>query len=151
MQTVVRNWALSLLVAIVATAGPVAVNAADPFDGKWKMVSVEKAGMKLPDDIVTKIPSQIHFELGKVRVVIGDKVLMEGTYMFDETKTPKTFSLSGIKDRKGNEKKVRGIFEVNDKGQLRTCVIDGDSEKMPTSFDTKANPGSDLTTYEKVP
>ncbi|WP_425618822.1 TIGR03067 domain-containing protein [Anatilimnocola sp. NA78] len=150
MQAVLRNWALSLFVVVVTAAGIPVATAADPFDGKWKMVSIEHAGMKLPDDLVTKIPSQIHFELGKVRVVVGDKVLMEGTYMFDETKTPKTFTMSGLKDRKGNEKKLQGIFEINDKGQLRTCVTTADSEKLPTSFDTKANPGSDLTTYEKV-
>lgn len=151
MRTFLSASALCFaVVALLAGPGSSVAQAADPLTGTWKTVAIEKGGKKLPEELVAKLPGRMQFDQGKVRVLLGDKVAAEGTYTIDEKKSPKTIDLSAMSYR-GKEVKARvGIFELTDSGQLKIITADKDGEKYPASFDTKANPSSDLIIYEKV-
>lgn len=136
---------------VLATGHPNAAHAADPLSGTWKTVAIEHAGRRLPDELVAKLPGLLQFNQGKVRVLLGDKVVAEGTYTVDEKATPKSLELSAMTYR-GKEVKARiGLFELTDKGQLRIITANKADGIKLTNFDTTANPGGDLTIYEKAP
>ena len=146
----ISSSSLAVLVALGMWAAASDRAAAEGIDGTWKPVAIEKAGRRLPDDLVKQIPGVIVFEGGKMRALVGDKVAAEGDYKIDASKTPKTYEMRAGKDRKGRAIVNIGIYEIDDKGQLRICFDDGEDAVAPKSFDTKANPSAQLMIYERV-
>jgi uncharacterized protein (TIGR03067 family) len=82
--------------------------------------------------------------------MVGDKVIYEADFIVDATKSPKTYEMSGGKDRKGRDVITRGIFEIDSNRRLRKCFTTGPNARAPKSFDTKENPASQLNVYERV-
>lgn len=141
---------LAAFCVLAASALADANSAFKQLEGRWKLVAVEKAGQRMPDEIVKQVPGQIVFADGKIRGMVGDKQVYEANFTVDASKSPKTYEMSGAKDRKGRDITTRGIWEIDDKGQLRKCFNKGADAKPPKSFNTKDTPGSELVIYERV-
>lgn len=119
-------------------------------EGHWKVVSIEKDGKLLPEEIVTRLPGIIVIEAGKIRGMLGDKQIYEADFLVDPKSSPKTYEMTGGKDRKGRDVVTRGIYEIDAKGRLRKCFNAGKEAVAPTSFDTTKTPGSQTIVYERV-
>lgn len=148
-----RLIALMSLAIVVLAASSLADANSDAFkqlEGRWKLVAVEKAGQRMPEEIIKQLPGQIVFADGKIRGMVGDKQVYEANFTVDASKSPKTYEMSGAKDRKGRDITTRGIWEIDDKAQLRKCFNKGADAKPPKSFDTKDAPGCELVIYERV-
>ena len=144
---------MGLVLAIVVAGGMPGtssfVQGAESIEGKWRAIAIEQGGQPFPGDLGKDKAPQMEFSGGKVRQSLLGKVLFEADYVVDDKKTPKSYEMR-MKDRKGRDKVIKGIYEINEKGELRICFRDGKDEVAPTSFDTKANAGAQLTVYERV-
>lgn len=143
------SWVIGFVLVVSCALG-VAAESTSEIDGKWKAVALEKGGTALPAEALKSIPEETEFAEGKMRRIVMGKVTFEADFVLDPKATPKTYEMRGGKDRKGREVVIRGIYEVDKTGKLRICFSSGPDGKPPKSFDTKENPGSQLTVYEKV-
>lgn len=148
MQTKM-GWVVGLMLGIGCAVGMAAEKASE-IDGKWKAIALEKGGQALPAEALKAIPEETEFAEGKMRRIVMGKVTFEADFVLDPKATPKGYEMRGGKDRKGREVVIRGIYEVDKSGNLRICFSSGPDGKPPKSFDTKENPGSQLTVYERV-
>jgi uncharacterized protein (TIGR03067 family) len=119
-------------------------------EGHWKVVSIEKDGKLLPEELVTRLPGIIVIEAGKIRGMLGDKQIYEADFVVNTKSSPKTYEMAGGKDRKGRDVVTRGIYEIDAKGRLRKCFNTGKEAVAPRSFDTTKTPGSQTIVYERV-
>ncbi len=145
----VLQMGFGLAMVFVLLGSTHSTQGAEGIEGKWKVVAIEQGGKPFPGDLGIGGEAQVEFAGGKVRHSLMGKVLFEADYVVDEKKSPKSYEMR-MKDRKGRDKQIKGIYEINGKGQLRICFRDGNNEASPTSFDTKANAGAQLTVYERV-
>jgi uncharacterized protein (TIGR03067 family) len=142
---------VGMICAVVAYLAASAARAEDKaIEGRWKLVGVERAGVALPKDVLQKLPGEIVIAGVKIRGMVGDKQVYEADFKVDTAGSPKSYEMSGGKDKKGRDIVTRGIYEIDAKGQLRKCFVAGASGKAPLSFNTKDNPGSQLLIYERV-
>lgn len=150
-NTLRRGLGLASLMVLLgsALANGSLVFAAEGIEGKWKPISVEQGGKAFPGDATKGEVPVVEFSSGKMRQSLLGKVLLEADYVVDDKTSPKSYEMR-MKDRKGREKHVKGIYEITEKGELRICFRDGNGEVAPKSFDTKANAGAQLTVYERV-
>jgi uncharacterized protein (TIGR03067 family) len=123
----------------------------DPqIQGSWKVVSIEKDGKLLPEEIVTRLPGVIVIEGSKIRGLLGDKQIYEADFLVNTKNSPHTYEMTGAKDRQGRDIVSRGIYEFDAKGRLRKCYLLGKDAVAPKSFDTTQTRGSQTVVYERV-
>jgi uncharacterized protein (TIGR03067 family) len=129
---------VALLATIGLTALVVADDAADKKDkeklqGSWAAVSGEREGK---EDAEAK-EHVLVFEGDKFSVKRGDKVMIQGTFKIDASKSPKTIDMKiseGPDDLKG--KTAEAIYDL--KGdELTWCVAHPGSGQRPEKFATK--------------
>jgi uncharacterized protein (TIGR03067 family) len=96
----------------------------DRFQGRWEVVSAEKGGEKLPDEIAKGIKLMVKGDKIEVEILGETK---EGTFKLDSSKKPKEIDLTV------DEKTLKGIYEFTKDG-LRVCsAIDADAPR-PKGF-----------------
>ena len=128
----------TLLATIGFAAVALADDAADKKDkeklqGTWTAVSGEKEGK---DDPEAKEHALV-FEGNKFRVKKGDKVVVQGTFKIDASKSPKTMDIEiseGPEDVKG--KTAQAIYAL-DSDELTWCVAEPGSGQRPEKLATK--------------
>jgi uncharacterized protein (TIGR03067 family) len=99
------------------------------FQGTWTIVARKKAGSKEPVTAPTVV-----FEGGKYKIKAGDKVVEEGTFTVDGSKSPKHIEVAATKGMdKG--KKWHGIYEI--KGDTMRAVVGPTDKDRPTKYDDR--------------
>jgi uncharacterized protein (TIGR03067 family) len=115
------------------------------LQGEWKMVSGEREGQKLPDNII---------ETGK-RILKGDEttveingmVLMKAKITLDPSKKPKAIDYK-ITEGQNADKKVLGIYELEG-DTVKFCFSSPDAER-PTDFTAKEGSKRILSVWKKA-
>jgi uncharacterized protein (TIGR03067 family) len=114
------------------------------LEGNWSMVSGERDGQTLPDDIVKQ--AKRASKDGETTVSIGDQVFLKAKFTIDPTKKPKTIDYTVTEgDNKG--KKMLGIYEL-DGDTVKFCFATPDKER-PTDFTTKEGSERTLTVWKR--
>ena len=114
------------------------------LEGNWSMVSGERDGQALPDDIVKQAKRMT--KDGETTVSIGGQVFLKAKITIDPTKKPKTIDYTVTEgDNKG--KKMLGIYEL-DGDTAKFCIAAPDKER-PTDFTTKEGSERTLTVWKR--
>jgi len=100
------------------------------FQGTWTIVDRKKADSKEPVTAPTVV-----FEGDKYKIKAGDKVVEEGTFKVDGSKSPKHIEVASTEGMdKG--KKWHGIFEID--GDTMRAVVGPTDKDRPTKYDNPA-------------
>jgi uncharacterized protein (TIGR03067 family) len=117
----------------------------EPFQGKWKFVSIVANGTTVPSDQFEKAVVTI---TGNKRVLKdGDEVKSVATYKVDPTKTPKTIDIS-VSEGILKGKNMKGIYEFS--GDTVTINVTLDGDERPTDFSSKADSGRLLQVFRRM-
>jgi uncharacterized protein (TIGR03067 family) len=110
--------------------------------GTWRVVSAEEEGKK---HAMAKDRELLYvFDRGKIQLKLQGKVIREGTYESDSSKTPRTL------DMVAQDETGLGIYKI-DNDVLTICSAAYKANPVrPTEFATKANSGTVLFTLERV-
>jgi uncharacterized protein (TIGR03067 family) len=118
---------------------------AKQLEGTWQIISAQRNGQDAP-----KIKEhQIVLEREKFRVLLGDKVVYQGTYSIDTSKKPATID---FKNTEGLDKGQTwlGIYQL-DKGMLTICDNGADTTRpRPTKFQSDPDSGVVVVVCKKV-
>jgi uncharacterized protein (TIGR03067 family) len=114
------------------------------LEGEWSMVSGERDGQTVPDDLL-KSAKRVSKE-GETTVSFNDQVFMKAKYTVDPAKTPKTIDYEVIEGPfKG--KKQLGIYKIED-DKVTFCFAAPDKER-PTKFESKSGTDMILSVWKK--
>jgi uncharacterized protein (TIGR03067 family) len=134
------------VVVLVVTAGLLATSTAlsggekksdkERLQGTWRAVSSEQGGKEDPN----AGQHTLTFAGDKFTVKRNDKLMIEGTFKVDPSKTPKTIDMTITRIEEGNQEKFKGktsqgIYELK-KGELKWCAAEPGSSERPTDFAT---------------
>lgn len=112
------------------------------FNGTWQLVSAERDGKKVPEDVVKKI--HVVIKDGKHTVYFGDDpVVKDVHFTVDPSKTPKR-----VTDTLPDGKKINGIYEMTG-DTLKSCVAEPDKD-FPTEFSAKQGTGQTLRIFKRI-
>jgi uncharacterized protein (TIGR03067 family) len=139
------------LLAVLAGFGVVGIPAAaddakddlKKLDGTWTMVSGEKDGKPLPENIVKTAKLVIKGDEHDVK--IGD-VVYKGTHKLDPTKKPKAIDATDT-DGPFKGKTVLGIYAVEG-DTFKVCFAEPGKDR-PKEFSTKSGTGHILDVWKK--
>jgi uncharacterized protein (TIGR03067 family) len=97
------------------------------FQGTWTIVDRKRADTKEPVTAPTVV-----FEGGKYKIKAGDKVVEEGTFTVDGSKSPKQIEVAATA---GMDKgmKWHGIYEIE--GDTMRAVVGPTDKDRPTKYD----------------
>jgi uncharacterized protein (TIGR03067 family) len=116
-----------LLSATVVLADDKKDDARKAFQGTWTIVDRKKADSKEPVTAPTVV-----FEGDKYKIKAGDKVVEEGTFTVDGSKSPKQIEVAATEGMdKG--KKWHGIYEIE--GETMKAVVGPTDKDRPTKYD----------------
>ena len=125
-----------MLVAALLSAG--ALVADDKKDdrkacqGTWTIVDTKKGDKKEKEPVTA--PTVV-FEGDKYKIKAGDKVVEEGTFIVDGSKSPKHIEVAATAGMdKG--KKWHGIYEIE--GDTMRAVVGPPDKDRPTKYDNPA-------------
>jgi len=97
------------------------------FQGTWTIVGQKQGDSKEPVTAPT-----VEFSGNKYRIKAGDKVVEEGTFTVDNSKTPKHIAVAATEGMdKG--KKWHGIYEIE--GDTMRAVVGPTDKDRPTKYD----------------
>ena len=115
------------------------------FDGEWTMVSGERAGMALPEDLVQGAKRVA--KDGETTVTIGGSTFLTAKYTIDPSKKPKSIDYM-LSDGPNKGKKQLGIYEIAG-DTLKFCFA-GPGAERPTDFTAKADSGRTLSVWKRA-
>ncbi len=126
------SLAALLLSAGVMLADDKKDDARKAFQGTWTIVDTKKGDTKDKEPVTA--PTVV-FDGDKYRIKAGDKVVEEGTFAVDGSKSPKQIEVAATAGMdKG--KKWHGIYEVD--GDTLRAVVGPTDKDRPTKFDNPA-------------
>ena len=100
------------------------------FQGTWTIVERKRADTKEPVTAPTVV-----FEGDRYKIKAGDKVVEEGTFTVDGSKSPKHIEVAATAGMdKG--KKWHGIYEIE--GDTMRAVVGPTDKDRPTKYDNPA-------------
>jgi uncharacterized protein (TIGR03067 family) len=130
------------------------LGAADPADdikkemalleGTWSMVSGEKEGEKLPEDLLKDAKRSVTG--GVTTISIGGQVFLKAKFTVDPSKKPKTIDYT-VLEGPNKDMKQLGIYEL-DGDTVKFCFA-GPGQDRPKEFSTKAGDTRTLSTWKK--
>jgi uncharacterized protein (TIGR03067 family) len=127
-------WLAVLGMAGLLSAGDSADKAAQEdlkkLEGTWNYVSVDLAGKKLPDDIVST--GTLTIKGNTYTTKLFGQVTDEGTFKVDPTKKPKTWDKVSNKIK---DAKIAGVYQL-DGDMLKYCESPAGMER-PKDIDSK--------------
>jgi uncharacterized protein (TIGR03067 family) len=115
------------------------------LQGEWQMVSGEREGRKLPDNIVEG--GKRRTEGDETTVEINGQVFMKAKFTIDPSKKPKTIDYR-VSEGSNKDKMVPGIYEI-DGDMVKFCFSAPDSER-PTDFTAKEGSKRTLSVWKRV-
>lgn len=121
-----------LLSATVALADDKNDDDRKAFQGTWTIVDRKKGGDKDKEPLTA--PTVV-FEGNKYKIKAGDKVVEEGSFTLDGSKSPKHIEVAATEGMdKG--KKWHGIYEIS--GDTMRAVVGPTDKDRPTKYDNPA-------------
>jgi len=117
----------------------------DKLQGTWSVVSMEVAGEKAPDQVISG--SKLTFTGDKVSFKFGPMQPEESTYTIDAGKSPKTIIINPPKGKE-KEKAMQGIYTFDGDNTLKICGAEM-GDPRPTDFTTKAGSKNVLITLKR--
>ncbi|MFT3882622.1 MAG: sigma-70 family RNA polymerase sigma factor [Gemmatales bacterium] len=114
--------------------------------GEWTMVSGERDGQTLPDDIVEGM-KRVAAD-GETTVTLSGQRFMRAKYTIDPTQKPKTINYV-LTDGPNLGKTQLGIYEIIDDNLVRFCFAAPGTER-PKDFTTKAGSNRTLSVWRRV-
>jgi uncharacterized protein (TIGR03067 family) len=99
----------------------------EAFQGTWTIVHRKKAGDKEPVTAPTVV-----FEGDKYKIKAGEKVVEEGTFKVDGSKSPKQIEVAAT-EGKDKGQKWHGIYEI--KADTMRAVVGPTDKDRPTKYD----------------
>jgi len=125
---------LALIAVLLCSSALIADDKKDDarkaFQGTWTIVDRKKADSKEPVTAPTVV-----FEGDKYKIKAGDKVVEEGTFKVDGSKSPKHIEVASTEGMdKG--KKWHGIYEIE--GDTMRAVVGPTDKDRPTKYDNPA-------------
>lgn len=119
----------AMLLSVVAVAADDKKDDKKAFQGTWTIVQTKKGD---PKDKESVAAPTVVFEGDKYRIKAGDKMVEEGTFTVDGSKTPKHIEVTATEGMdKG--KKWHGIYEVD--GDTLKAVVGPTDKGRPTKYD----------------
>ena len=116
------------------------------LEGQWAMVSAERMGQPLPDDLV-KGSKRVSKD-GETTVSIGGSVFIKAKYTVDPSKKPKTIDYT-LTEGTNKGKTQLGIYEID--GDTVKFCFGGPGDERPTDFTAKADSGRTLSVWKREP
>lgn len=116
------------------------------LEGEWTMVSAERAGQPLPDDLL-KTAKRVAKD-GETTVTIGGSVFVKAKYTVDPSKKPKTIDYT-LTEGTNKGKTQLGIYEF-DADTVKFC-FGGIGYTRPTDFTANAESGRTLSVWKREP
>jgi uncharacterized protein (TIGR03067 family) len=99
------------------------------FQGMWTIVDRKKGGDKDKEPVTA--PTVV-FEGDKYKIKAGDKVIEEGTFTVDGSKSPKHIEVA-VTEGMDKGKKWHGVYELKD--DTMRAVVGPTNKDRPTKFD----------------
>jgi uncharacterized protein (TIGR03067 family) len=138
-----RRWLAVLAIPLLCVASARGDDAKD-LGGNWVPTAGEIDGQKLPDELLKSI--KLHLDGGKYTTEVG-KEKQQGTYKFDEKKTPKEMDITAT-DGPDKGKTLLAIYELSG-DTLKVCyALEG--KERPKEFKTSVGSKRFLVTYQRV-
>ena len=116
------------------------------LEGEWEMVSGERDGQMLPEDLV-KTGRRVSKD-GEATVTIGNNPFMKAKYTVDPTKKPKAIDYTVLSEGPNKGKTVLGIYEI-DGDTVKFCSAAVGKER-PKEFSAPAGSGQTYSVWKKV-
>jgi len=101
----------------------------EALQGTWTIVHTKKGDTKDKEPVTA--PTVV-FTGDKYKIEAGDKVVEEGTFKVDGSKSPKQIEVAAT-DGKDKGKKWHGIYEI--KGDTMRAVVGPADKDRPTKYD----------------
>ena len=114
------------------------------LEGTWTYLSVDLAGKKLPDDIIST--GSLTIKGNTYKTELFGQVTDEGTFTIDPSKKPKTMDYM-VTDGPNKGKTQLGIYEL-DGDTAKFCFAVPGAER-PTDFTSKEGSGRTLSVWKK--
>jgi uncharacterized protein (TIGR03067 family) len=114
------------------------------MEGKWSMVSGERDGQPLPDDIVSSARRVV--KAGETTVTIGGELFLKAKFTLDLSKKPKAIDYT-VTGGQNEGKTQLGIYEL-DGDTVKFCFA-APGEERPTEFRTKTGSGQTLSVWKR--
>lgn len=115
------------------------------LEGDWELVSGERDGQAIPEDIVKT--GKRESKNGETTVTINGQLLMKAKYTVDPSKKPKAIDYD-IVDGRAKGMKQLGIYEI-DGDTVKFCFAGPDKDR-PTGFAAKEGSGHTYSVWKKV-
>jgi uncharacterized protein (TIGR03067 family) len=132
--------AVGLLVA--ADEAKDAKNDLDALQGEWTMVSGERNGEKLPEEIAKSLRRVIKGD--KFTILRGDETVSQGTFTLDPSRKPREIDAK----MEGADGTVKGIYAL-DGDTFKVCYGPPGTER-PKEFGTKEGSNLILGVWKKA-
>ena len=141
-----RRLVFAVLAAALAAADAPDANKKDleKMQGDWAAVSAVRDGMALPDDDAQSLFRTVKGD--SFSVSRFDRVVGQGTFTIDATKTPKTLDARPA-NAPAKAPPTLAIYEF-DGERLKVCVAPP-GQPRPADFACKAGSGHSLTVWER--
>jgi uncharacterized protein (TIGR03067 family) len=114
------------------------------LNGEFSMVSAERDGMAVPDELV-KTGKRVT-KNGETNVSINGNVVMKAKFTIDPTKKPKTIDYT-ILEGGNKDQMVPGIHEI-DGDTIKFC-FSAPGKDRPMDFTAKEGSGRTLSTWKR--
>ena len=124
---------LSALSVLGAGGGP--DESVGEIKGDWTIIAMKMGNRSAPDDLIKGLTS--NFDGESYTNKASDKVVEQGTYRVDPSKTPRTIDFA-IKVGPDAGKRQLGVYAV-DGETLTLCVSEAGSDERPASLTPKAD------------
>jgi uncharacterized protein (TIGR03067 family) len=123
-----------MLVAMLLSAGALVADdkkddARNAFQGTWTIVDTKKGDTKDKEPVTA--PTVV-FDGDKYRIKAGEKVIEEGMFTVDGSKTPKQIEVAAAAGE-GKGMKWHGIYELE--GDTLRAVVGPTDKDRPTKFE----------------
>jgi uncharacterized protein (TIGR03067 family) len=139
------TFALLAICLLVASGDSEAIKKEmEQLEGEWTMVSGERDGQSLPEDLLKEAKRVA--KAGETTVTIGGQLFLKARFTIDPAKKPKTIDYT-LTDGPNKGQSQRGIYEL-DGDTVKFCFASPGKER-PTEFKTMAESARTLSVWKR--
>ena len=115
------------------------------LQGEWTMVSGERDGQALPENIVSSAKRIVKDD--EITLIINDQTYLKAKFKIDPTKKPKTIDYT-ITEGQNKDAKQVGIYELSG-DNVKFCFSSPGGKDRPTDFTTKEGSDRILSVWKR--
>src|SRR5262249_14610018 len=115
------------------------------LEGEWTLVSAERNGEPLPEEVIKT--ARRGFKGNESTVTVNDEVVLKATFTVDATKKPKTIDYK-VTQGEAEGKTILGIYEL-DGDNAKFCSGAPGGER-PTDFTAKEGSGRTSSVWKRA-